>query len=179
MAWLIHFDALLPFCCRCDADPAALAKYIVALIKKDKPESSLRETCTDQLDVFLQDSAYLFNISGCGIVGIIIRQIISFILLMFYFQKRKNSSQSSSKIWKLKHIFPILHLLLSGSQLQISHYQFHRLQRRHNLQQMKAIANNVSSGPNNTEIPRTNWKPRITSQKSSSEKVMQMTYQYY
>ena len=47
------------FCCRCDADPAALAKYIVALIKKDKPESSLRETCTDQLDVFLQDSAYL------------------------------------------------------------------------------------------------------------------------
>ena len=44
------------FLCRCDADPAALAKYIVALIKKDKPESSLRDTCTDQLDVFLQDS---------------------------------------------------------------------------------------------------------------------------
>ncbi len=41
---------------RCDADPTALAKYIVALIKKDKPEALLRETCTDQLDVFLQES---------------------------------------------------------------------------------------------------------------------------
>ena len=37
----------------CDADPAALAKYIVALLRKDKPRSSLRELCVDQLEVFL------------------------------------------------------------------------------------------------------------------------------
>ena len=39
---------------RCDADPRALAKYIVALIKKDKPEDELKSVCEDQLEVFLQ-----------------------------------------------------------------------------------------------------------------------------
>ncbi|XP_045205677.2 RNA-binding protein 26-like [Mercenaria mercenaria] len=38
----------------CEADPSALAKYIVALVKKDKPLSDLKDSCTDQLDVFLQ-----------------------------------------------------------------------------------------------------------------------------
>lgn len=43
------------FClCRCDADPSALANYVVALVKKDKPEKELRALCADQLDVFLQ-----------------------------------------------------------------------------------------------------------------------------
>ena len=37
----------------CDADPAALAKYVVALLRKDKPKSALRELCVDQLEVFL------------------------------------------------------------------------------------------------------------------------------
>ena len=40
--------------CRCDADPAALAKYVLALAKKEKPESELRGAMCDQLDVFLQ-----------------------------------------------------------------------------------------------------------------------------
>lgn len=39
---------------RCDADPTALANYVVALVKKDKPEKELRALCADQLDVFLQ-----------------------------------------------------------------------------------------------------------------------------
>lgn len=39
---------------RCDADPSALANYVVALVKKDKPEKELRALCADQLDVFLQ-----------------------------------------------------------------------------------------------------------------------------
>jgi len=39
--------------CRCDADPAALAKYVVALLRKDKPKSALKELCIDQLEVFL------------------------------------------------------------------------------------------------------------------------------
>lgn len=37
----------------CDADPAALAKYVVALLRKDKPKSDLKELCVDQLEVFL------------------------------------------------------------------------------------------------------------------------------
>ncbi len=47
------------FCCfihntSCDADPSALAKYVVALVKKDKSEKELKALCIDQLDVFLQ-----------------------------------------------------------------------------------------------------------------------------
>ncbi|XP_044077464.1 RNA-binding protein 27 isoform X2 [Siniperca chuatsi] len=38
----------------CDADPSALANYVVALVKKDKPETELKALCADQLDVFLQ-----------------------------------------------------------------------------------------------------------------------------
>uniref|UniRef100_A0A3Q3WSJ9 Uncharacterized protein n=1 Tax=Mola mola TaxID=94237 RepID=A0A3Q3WSJ9_MOLML len=38
----------------CDADPSALANYVVALVKKDKPEKELKALCVDQLDVFLQ-----------------------------------------------------------------------------------------------------------------------------
>lgn len=38
---------------RCDADPAALAKYVVALLRKEKPRSALKELCIDQLEVFL------------------------------------------------------------------------------------------------------------------------------
>ena len=37
----------------CDADPLALAKYVFALIRKDKPTDALRELCIDQLEVFL------------------------------------------------------------------------------------------------------------------------------
>lgn len=39
---------------RCDAEPSALAKYVCALVKKDKPEQDLKDICSDQLDVFLQ-----------------------------------------------------------------------------------------------------------------------------
>ncbi|XP_041123012.1 RNA-binding protein 27-like [Polyodon spathula] len=38
----------------CDADPSALANYVVALVKKDKPAKELKALCADQLDVFLQ-----------------------------------------------------------------------------------------------------------------------------
>lgn len=38
----------------CDADPSALAKYVLALVKKDKSEKELKALCIDQLDVFLQ-----------------------------------------------------------------------------------------------------------------------------
>ena len=44
----------------CDADPAALAKYVVALLKKDKPKAALKDLCIDQLEVFLAKGMYYF-----------------------------------------------------------------------------------------------------------------------
>ncbi|CAL1536860.1 unnamed protein product [Lymnaea stagnalis] len=44
----------------CDAEPSALAKYVCALVKKDKPEQDLRDICVDQLDVFLQQNTKPF-----------------------------------------------------------------------------------------------------------------------
>ncbi|XP_072255090.1 RNA-binding protein 27 [Pyxicephalus adspersus] len=38
----------------CDADPSALANYVIALVKKDKSDEELKAICADQLDVFLQ-----------------------------------------------------------------------------------------------------------------------------
>lgn len=48
---------------RCDADPAALAKYVYALVKKDKTLEELRGGMVEQLDVFLQQGALyeIFN----------------------------------------------------------------------------------------------------------------------
>ena len=42
--------------CSCDADPQALAKYVIALIKKEKSAEELKPLCLSQLDVFLQES---------------------------------------------------------------------------------------------------------------------------
>ena len=39
---------------RCDADPAALAKYVLALLKKEKTVEELKESMVAQMDVFLQ-----------------------------------------------------------------------------------------------------------------------------
>lgn len=44
----------------CVADPVPLSQYVIALIKKDKPEKELREVCVDQLEVFLQENTILF-----------------------------------------------------------------------------------------------------------------------
>ena len=53
-------DYLLLISCRCDADPAALAKYVLALIKKDKPKDELKESMVQQMDVFLQTETNSF-----------------------------------------------------------------------------------------------------------------------
>ncbi|XP_043289174.1 RNA-binding protein 26 isoform X2 [Venturia canescens] len=44
----------------CDADPAALAKYVYALVKKDKTLEELRVGMVEQLDVFLQQETKNF-----------------------------------------------------------------------------------------------------------------------
>lgn len=38
---------------RCDADPSALARYVLALLKKEKPAKELKQCMQEQLDVFL------------------------------------------------------------------------------------------------------------------------------
>ena len=63
------FISLFPLCLRntltlillrCDADPAALAKYVLALIKKDKSVDELKESMVSQMDVFLQNETKSF-----------------------------------------------------------------------------------------------------------------------
>ena len=55
--FLFFFLWRLCFCYfRCDADPQALAKYVLALVKKEKEEQDLKDVCAEQLDVFLQES---------------------------------------------------------------------------------------------------------------------------
>lgn len=54
---------------RCDADPSALANYVVALVKKDKPEKELKAFCADQLDVFLQKGTVLST--ALSVLGVI------------------------------------------------------------------------------------------------------------
>jgi RNA-binding protein 26 len=44
---------------RCDADPSALADYILALLKHNAPESELRKELAGQLDEFLEKGASL------------------------------------------------------------------------------------------------------------------------
>jgi len=44
---------------RCDADPSALADYILALLKHNAPESELRKDLTAQLEEFLEKGASL------------------------------------------------------------------------------------------------------------------------
>jgi len=55
MVWLS--SVLEPLC---DADPSALSKYVLALIKKDKPDSELRDSMTNQMEVFLQENTNTF-----------------------------------------------------------------------------------------------------------------------
>ena len=63
----------------CDADPAALAKYVVALVKKDKPMEELKEICIDQLEVFLSDGEF-----GASQIHVI---IYYYFIYLFPFQK--------------------------------------------------------------------------------------------
>ena len=57
---------------RCDADPAALAKYVVALLRKDKPKSALKELCIDQLEVFLAKGIALVSRESLKSSGMIL-----------------------------------------------------------------------------------------------------------
>lgn len=54
-SWLVQ--VLQPLC---EADPEALAKYVMALIKKDKSDDDLKKICLDQLDVFLTNNTEKF-----------------------------------------------------------------------------------------------------------------------
>ena len=56
---MVYYNFSLYECFSCDADPAALAKYVVALVKKDKPTEELKDICVDQLEVFLSGGKIL------------------------------------------------------------------------------------------------------------------------
>lgn len=43
----------------CDADPATFAKYVLALIRKEKSEPELRHICLSELEAFLNTSELL------------------------------------------------------------------------------------------------------------------------
>lgn len=55
--------------CRCDADPVALAKYVVALLRKEKPKSALKDLCIDQLEVFLSKGV-VQCVLFCIVIGV-------------------------------------------------------------------------------------------------------------
>ena len=60
----------------CDADPAALAKYVVALVKKDKPVEELKDICVDQLEVFLSSGNILIiNVSDNYLIANLILKL--------------------------------------------------------------------------------------------------------
>ncbi|TMW45879.1 hypothetical protein DOY81_009045, partial [Sarcophaga bullata] len=54
-SWLV--EVLEPLC---DADSSALARYVLALLKKDKPEKELKRVMIEQLDVFLVEETKPF-----------------------------------------------------------------------------------------------------------------------
>ena len=62
---IIHFvifiyEYLQMYVFSCDADPNALAKYVLALIRKDKPIEELKSSMISQMDVFLQSETQNF-----------------------------------------------------------------------------------------------------------------------
>lgn len=73
----VYISLLFLSSSRCDADPVPLAKYCVALARKDKSEDELKTFCNDQLEVFLQTgkdgrsygvskNLYLMHLFGFG-----------------------------------------------------------------------------------------------------------------
>jgi len=44
----------------CDADSSALARYVIALLKKDKSDKDLKRIMIEQLDVFLSEETTRF-----------------------------------------------------------------------------------------------------------------------
>lgn len=49
-------------CDRTEADPVILAKYVVALLKKDKPSKELQNLCTDNLVEFLGNGTHYLKV---------------------------------------------------------------------------------------------------------------------
>lgn len=46
---------------RCDAEPGALAEYILALLKHNVPENEMRKELSSQLEEFLEKGAHYFS----------------------------------------------------------------------------------------------------------------------
>uniref|UniRef100_A0A5S6QP98 C3H1-type domain-containing protein n=1 Tax=Trichuris muris TaxID=70415 RepID=A0A5S6QP98_TRIMR len=70
----------------CDADPSALAKYVMALLKKEKQDDELVAFLTQQLEVFLQKNTVFF-----------VEKLITAIREKAYLKAAKKPSASTSK----------------------------------------------------------------------------------
>ncbi|CDW58929.1 RNA binding protein 26 [Trichuris trichiura] len=70
----------------CDADPSALAKYVIALLKKEKHDDELVSFLSEQLEVFLQKNTLFF-----------VEKLISAVKDKTYLKSSKRPSSSSSK----------------------------------------------------------------------------------
>jgi hypothetical protein len=57
---------------RCEAEPAVLAKYVLALLRNDKPEPELRALCEEQLEDFLGECC---TIGGSELSGLARRML--------------------------------------------------------------------------------------------------------
>jgi hypothetical protein len=58
---ILKFDFLSNF--RCDAEPGALADYILALLKHNVPESEMRKELSSQLEEFLEKGSCYYPIA--------------------------------------------------------------------------------------------------------------------
>ena len=56
---ILQIGKLISIHVRCDAEPGALAEYILALLKHNAPESDLRQELTSQLEEFLEKGSCL------------------------------------------------------------------------------------------------------------------------
>ncbi|KFD54021.1 hypothetical protein M513_05040 [Trichuris suis] len=70
----------------CDADPSALAKYVIALLKKEKQDDELVSFLSEQLEVFLQKNTLFF-----------VEKLINAVKDKTYLKSPKRPSVSSSK----------------------------------------------------------------------------------
>lgn len=61
---IFDYTSMMCLLFSCDADPAALAKYVVALVKKDRPAEELKHVCKDQLEVFLSEGTIKLLLSS-------------------------------------------------------------------------------------------------------------------
>ena len=97
-----HFISDGFFLVRCDAEPGALADYILALLKHNVPESEMRKELTSQLEEFLESGTSALPCRS-PLLTVTPRRV-------FRFQNADHSSKPSSPLSERNHIYLMHHL---------------------------------------------------------------------